>query len=126
MGKSTTNIVGSSFYPGATDRIMRLKVGAAVTLRREPDNKYDKNAVAVIIFNMKVGHLSKGFAADMAPLMDSGVPVTARRSPQFPNSCVVEVEWPDGLSGVSATRPVGITPAMKPFFPALDLEEYNG
>lgn len=146
MGMSTTNIVGSNHYPGGTDRIMRLKLGAPVSLRREPDNKYDENAVAVIIFNTKVGHLSRGFAADIAPLIDSGIEVTARRSPSFPNSCMIEITWPDETTFIPtpaaqralargakprattprATTPRAIPTAMKPFFPALDLEDSNG
>ena len=40
-------------------------------LYREPDNKYDPNAVFVALFGVhKMGYLSKEIAAKIAPLMD--------------------------------------------------------
>jgi len=42
-------------------------------LYREPDNKYDPNAVFVALFGVyKMGYLRKEIAAKIAPLMDGG------------------------------------------------------
>lgn len=46
-------------------------------LRREPDNEYDENAIAVWIVErpfreVKIGYLKKEVAHDLAPKMDAG------------------------------------------------------
>lgn len=52
--------------------------GERLTLRREPDNPQDANAVAVVRENGdQVGYLSAGVAEQVAPLLDTGAPVTA-------------------------------------------------
>lgn len=48
-----------------------------LTLEREPENKYDKNAIAVYVepydnTKIKIGYLSRELAAELAPLWDSG------------------------------------------------------
>jgi len=55
--------------------------GERLTLRREPDNPQDANAVAVFRANgEQVGYLSAGVAEQLAPLLDAGAPVTAEVS----------------------------------------------
>lgn len=44
--------------------------GTEYLLRREPDNPYDTNAIAVYWEGQKVGHVSAVKAAAMAPLLD--------------------------------------------------------
>jgi hypothetical protein len=52
--------------------------GERLTLRREPDNPQDANAVAVVRGNGdQVGYLSAGVAEQIAPLLDAGAPITA-------------------------------------------------
>jgi hypothetical protein len=52
--------------------------GERLTLRREPDNPQDANAVAVFRGNGdQVGYLSARVAEQVAPLLDAGTPVTA-------------------------------------------------
>jgi hypothetical protein len=52
--------------------------GERLTLRREPDNPQDANAVAVFRGNGdQVGYLSAGVAEQIAPLLDAGAPVMA-------------------------------------------------
>lgn len=47
--------------------------GDAVELRREPDNEYDENAIAVYTEDERqLGFLSRELAADLAPEMDDG------------------------------------------------------
>jgi hypothetical protein len=69
-------IVGESYYGLEIKRIAgdRLSRGEDVvftaTLRREPDNEYDPNAVAVIgSFGKKIGHLSRDYALEYQPLL---------------------------------------------------------
>ncbi len=89
------SIMGSSFYPGANVHIPRLRPGQQLRVEREPNNKYDANAVSLYIFNQKLGHLPRGLAAEIAPLIDAGVIVTVHKSrdPRFGTSGVVVVRW---------------------------------
>lgn len=41
-------------------------------LIREPENKYDHNAVKVVVGSLEMGYLPKMVAANIAPEMDSG------------------------------------------------------
>ena len=87
--------MGSSFYPGANHHIPRLQPGQQLRVEREPNNPYDANAISLHIFNQKLGHLPRGLAAEVAPLMDAGVTVnvTKSRDPRFEASGVVVVRW---------------------------------
>jgi hypothetical protein len=93
--KRQVSIVGSSFYPGATDIVVELRPGQPLRLEREPNNKYDANAIAVHYFNQKLGHVPRGFAAEVAPLIDKGCPIKAwmSRDPRFEGTGVMVVEW---------------------------------
>ena len=100
--KRQVSIVGSSFYPGASNWLPRLKPGQELRVEREPENPYDKNAISVHIFQQKLGHLPRGFAAEVAPLMDKGFALKAvkSRDPRFAGTGVLIVEWekPDAPS----------------------------
>lgn len=75
----TTSIVGASFRgPPAMNAIARLKPGMPLRLVREPNNKYDRFAVAVYQFALHLGYLSRGTAKDISALMDSGMTVNVR------------------------------------------------
>ncbi|RLF67188.1 MAG: hypothetical protein DRN26_02835, partial [Thermoplasmata archaeon] len=41
-------------------------------LVRQPDNKYDSNAIAVLSCNVHVGYLPREIAQELAPRMDKG------------------------------------------------------
>jgi hypothetical protein len=105
--KRLVSIVGSSFYPGAGNYISRMMPGTRLQVVREPENPYDANAIAVHLQNQKLGHFPRGFAAEVAPLMDAGCKVFAIKSPdpRFEGSGVMVVEWelPDAESAVSET-----------------------
>lgn len=95
LAKMTANIVGSSFYPNAGNIIARLRPGAKLVLKREPTNKFDKNAVAVY-FNFsgnmtQLGHLSRGLAELLAPKLDSGTEVRVTKAPIMGG--VINLEW---------------------------------
>lgn len=94
------SITGSSFYPGATDAIKRFMPGLPLILTREPTNKYDPNAVAVNFTHKtgkvyKVGHVPRGLAAELAPLMDAGTVVKAVRA-RTALEGVMLLQWDDG------------------------------
>jgi hypothetical protein len=92
-------IMGSSFYPGAGNHLARMRPGQQLAVVREPTNKYDPNAVAVYIFNQQLGHFPRGFAAELAPLIDAGtaaIKVWKSRDPKFDKAAVIVVEWEDG------------------------------
>lgn len=93
--KRQVSIVGSTFYPGAGDQWARMRPGQPLRAEREPNNEHDANAVSVHIFNQQLGHFPRGFAAEVAPLMDAGKKLTVwkSRDPRFGGSCVTVVEW---------------------------------
>ena len=43
-----------------------------VSLKREPRNRFDSNAVAIQANGHVIGHLSRELAADIAPIIDAG------------------------------------------------------
>lgn len=48
-----------------------------VEIKREPDNKYDANAVMVLTDGKQIGYLGREYAAIIAPLMDEYEEFTA-------------------------------------------------
>ena len=53
--------------------------GLPVILQREPDNIFDNNAITVRSADeLVLGHVPREIAARLAPMMDSGQPVSAR------------------------------------------------
>ncbi|MCF2588940.1 HIRAN domain-containing protein [Brevibacterium sp. UCMA 11752] len=69
LGIFYLNVRGWKNYPAA-----RLKVGDHIDLRREPENKYDPNAIAVARPGSKhiYGYVNRGFARRLAKPFDSG------------------------------------------------------
>ncbi len=49
MPSQTFLIVGARFRPPAEDVLNNLPVGQPLILRRQPDNPYDENAIAVLV-----------------------------------------------------------------------------
>jgi hypothetical protein len=105
--KRQVSIVGSSFYPGAGNVIAKLGPGQRLRVEREPNNQYDSNAISIHYFNQKLGHLPRGFAAEVAPLVDAGKGIVAwkSRDPRFAGTGVLVVEWelPDATSPDAGT-----------------------
>lgn len=116
MGTMTTNIVGSTFYPVASSLIPRLKQGQRIALKREPTNKYDANAIAVHILGNKVGHISKGVAANLAPILDAGVAIIATKC--GPMGGMIQLDWDDEavfrLSAELGTKRSPLSDKFKP------------
>jgi len=76
------NVVGVSFKNSdgnSRQEIIRKYVvnGMEVDLVREPENKYDKNAIAVSVLGNKAGYIPGFLAAKMATKMDEGTKMTA-------------------------------------------------
>lgn len=62
-----------------------LRVGCGYTLKREPMNQYDNNAIAVQETGITRAYLSRHSAAILSKIMDCGLPVgTVYLKPKFP------------------------------------------
>lgn len=70
---------------GAHGVVEKLRQGQGLALARDPKDAFDPNAVFVVARtvrgNVKIGYLTAQLAAEIAPLMDAGVRVIARRAP---------------------------------------------
>lgn len=53
--------------------IGELKAGDNITIRREPTNKYDTNAIMVLADKGQIGYIGKDYASIMASMMDYGI-----------------------------------------------------
>lgn len=67
-GESYDNLDGVA----RRDVIATLKVGDMLQLIREPDNRYDPNAILVQSFQGAIGYVCSRDAAEIAPWMDRG------------------------------------------------------
>ncbi|KAL8696716.1 MAG: hypothetical protein Q9224_002655, partial [Gallowayella concinna] len=66
-GTMRTKIVGIQYYTGYAT------VGEFVSVRREPSNQYDSNAIRVSnVMRDQIGHIPRQIAAKLAPYMDAG------------------------------------------------------
>lgn len=93
------SIMGTTFQPGAWQFVQRLRPNIPLTLKREPMNKYDTNAVAVYYGAKKLGFVPRGLAKDIAPLLDAGVRFECARSTTrlqgVPRPGVLALAWDD-------------------------------
>lgn len=76
-------VVGVTFINEDTGKsrqniLSKLNEESAVFLEREPNNKYDKNAVKVVTLLGQVGYIGKDYASIMAEMMDAGKIFRAR------------------------------------------------
>ena len=55
----------------------RLQVGAAYKLRREPENRWDSNAIAVYDGSRRVAYLARAYALRLTRVLDVADPTTA-------------------------------------------------
>jgi|GEM_PF-6997787 len=77
MSAIESAIVGIKFHPGSHDKLLETKDGEPVALVRQPDNKYDPNAVACEIDGQMCGFVPADQAKTLAPDIDAGRRVTA-------------------------------------------------
>ena len=72
----TLSVVGVTFNnEDGTNRgeiIKGLIKDMPVFLEREPNNKYDKNAVAVMTLAGQIGYIGKDYASIISEMMDGG------------------------------------------------------
>lgn len=111
------DVVGVSFVDDYPANLLRLRdlhesrlpnaERFACVLRRNPANQYDPNAVEVHvpILGSMIGHVPKDLAAELAPIMDAGVPVAAevvdiRVNPDHPDrpGCSIAVRRVEELA----------------------------
>ena len=64
-----TKLAGVTFE-GRQDVAAGLVAGAALELRRQPKNPYDRNAIAAFYGELQIGFLNREMAAELAPLVD--------------------------------------------------------
>lgn len=88
------SLVGMKYYGVALDEAARC-LAQQPTLRREPHNIHDRNAIAVISGGKVLGHIDREAAAIIAPLLDDGassqVSIDSLRA-QSPGSIPVAVK----------------------------------
>lgn len=76
--KVEATVVGGRFASGTAKHIMRsLLPGDTVQLLREPDNKFDQNAVAVYAMNERIGYIERGVAPQISDFIAIGGTVVA-------------------------------------------------
>lgn len=78
----TLKVVGVTFTNEDTGTprqqvISKCTKDTAVFLEREPNNKYDKNAIKVMTLMGQVGYIGKDYASILAEMMDAGRKFTA-------------------------------------------------
>ena len=74
----STRVVGVSFISDYPQNIFRISTKYAtgessVALERDPQNKFDPNAIKVIIDDEMVGHLPALIAREISKEIDSGI-----------------------------------------------------
>ena len=74
MSETKFFIAGVQFRPlEAKESFKGQEVGDELLLEREPDNKYDPNAVKILSGEFHVGYVPKKFSSEVAALMDIDV-----------------------------------------------------
>ena len=75
-----TTVVGVTYKNSESDSSRQDNIASIIEeefkvcqLKREPDNPYDNNAVAVFICDKKIGYLNRQLALFLAPKIDSGI-----------------------------------------------------
>ena len=69
-------VVGVTF-DGRQEVIKQLNGNDIITLRREPTNRFDTNAIAVWSEKGQVGYIGKDYSSILAPMMDAGTQLEA-------------------------------------------------
>ena len=64
-------VVGVTFE-GRQETIKQLSRNDIITIRREPTNRFDTNAIAVWSEKGQVGYIGKDYASILSPMMDAG------------------------------------------------------
>ena len=73
-----SSVSGITFCNVPLELWNELNSGVEVTLKREPTNKWDKNAIEVIYKGYRLGYLEREVAMRLASQMDHGLIVTGK------------------------------------------------
>jgi hypothetical protein len=94
-GLASAGVAGAAQFHDATLQGDAVDAGAPLTLRRDPENEHDPNAIAVhVATGEQLGWVPRELAVDLAPDLDAGKPWTAvvlreqRASPRDPRTGV--------------------------------------
>ncbi len=71
LGLHWLNVRGSQHYEDERSQVV-IRPGDRVALRREPENEYDSNAIAVQLEGLTLGYVNKGLARRLAKWLDAG------------------------------------------------------
>ncbi|URA07022.1 hypothetical protein P9A47_gp54 [Xanthomonas phage Elanor] len=92
MAQMLTYVVGSSHHKGAREAISALRKDEVLTLRREPDNPYDKNAVAVFdCCGQMLGYVPRQDAPAVTKVIASGMTYVAKC--RIRASTSIDISW---------------------------------
>lgn len=77
MPSFNSALMGAAFRPQeAKDIVKALAIGEALEARRDPENEFDPNAIALYSQDQHLGFIERGLAEELAPLMDKGAELT--------------------------------------------------
>ncbi|MEU4558543.1 HIRAN domain-containing protein [Actinoplanes sp. NPDC023936] len=120
IGIFVSQLRGEAYHQDAC-RTGDFRPGSTVVLRREPDNEYDKNAVAVYDHTGRhlAAYVNKQKARMLAKLLDSGQPITAislrGTGPGVPcEQVAVLAGAPDVVAQLLEPRPNHLPPPVQP------------
>lgn len=92
MAQMLTYIVGSQYRKGAREAIAELRTDEVLTLRREPENPHDRNAVAVYdVCGQHLGYVPRQDAGAVAKVIDRGLPFVAKCRARGTTS--IDISW---------------------------------
>lgn len=79
MPEMHTYIAGVPYHKGARETLDKMADGESLVLSREPENKFDPHAVAVLFDGWKkMGYVPKVDARAIAKVLDKGLPCTCK------------------------------------------------
>lgn len=76
MNEIRTVLVGSKHVPGGVEAVRALNKGDVLTLRREPNNPVDRNAVACYLGETRLGFIPMKVNRGCAAALDAGIAVS--------------------------------------------------
>jgi hypothetical protein len=114
-GLIVTAVAGAAGFHDDVLQSGAASPGCALTLRREPANEHDANAIAVLTApGAQLGWVPRAVAAELAPGLDAGAPWAAvvlrerRRSPRDPRTGVTMLLAPG--EAIELREPGGVAP----------------
>lgn len=112
-----------NLIPGAHAIVERLRGGQTLLLYRDPKDQFDPDHAIMVVVpapgsKRKVGYLPSGLAKELAPLMDAGVNIIARKAPN-PLYGVCQVAY---IPPVAELAPAPVAPLAEVDTPVLELQ----